>query len=68
MELRSMLRTVLGLTHASCPIGNGSSFPGIKQPEHKPDHSSPHSAKAKNEQTNFMSPACPCGRKMFTIF
>jgi hypothetical protein len=46
--LYSSVQTGSGAQPASYPMGNGDSFPGVKEPEREADHSSPSSAEVKN--------------------
>jgi hypothetical protein len=42
------IQTDSGAHSASCPVGNGGSFPGVKRPGREADHSPPSSAEVKN--------------------
>jgi hypothetical protein len=59
---------------ASCPVGTGGPFPGVKaQPERNADHSPPSSVEVKNEQELYLlSPLrlhrCVVGLLYFTYY
>jgi hypothetical protein len=47
-SLQHCVQTGSGAHPSSYPMGTGSSFPGIRRPGRKADHSPPSSAKIKN--------------------